>query len=465
MRRYFLFILCLFPFVTAFSQQLKLEITGYDARCYHSSGGTFSFNVHLDAAGVMQGPVEIYEMLYGKKKDSVLVFKGTVLDGNFVELATWYYPSGRLKRRTNFSRTKPEGWAEKECRYDIGDLQICGKVEGTLLEWYDKMKDTTQQIKAIFHYTGGKENGVQQYYYESGLLEREWNMVMGQWDGKFTGWYRNGKIEEEGNYKAGFRSGPWKEYWENGNLRQTKATNGGDDTIVNYYKSGKIKNRTYYQDGDRHGDYFAYDTLGKVQTYKHFNKGERDSVQVSYYPSGAKSELIRFNGKGKEGTYQAWYPNGKLKLKGQHIDGEPSGIWKKYDETGKETGLIHYSEVWRETKAFSDSDLNEIGETAQEMFSFDFVFTRPTIQNADQPLTVLKEDKLKFLQKLNSLDALAVMDTYGKISFRVLTPLKPEDKEKLENYLNLHYGTGRPMTYAYGKSIPNTMTVKIVIGH
>jgi antitoxin component YwqK of YwqJK toxin-antitoxin module len=317
----------------------------------------------------------------------------------------------------------------------------------------------------MYNYTNGKENGVQRYYYPSGQLKTEWNMAMGQWDGKYTRWYANGKIEEEGNYKAGFPSGLWREYHEDGSLSRTKATSGPDDTIINYYPNGKIKNRTYYKGHERHGDYFVYDTLGKVQTYKHFTKGRQDSVQVSYYPSGKKSEQIRFKGKKEEGSYEGWYPNGKLKLAGQHINGDPVGEWKKYDETGKFQPL-HYSKVGRETRAFnsSDYDENDPPEAVEEMISIPLEFTRPVVTNADRPVTVLRSDKLKFLKNYSSIDALAVMDTHGKVIFRVVTPLEPAQKEKLENYLNAHFSNGKPMTFSWDKIVePCTMTVKIVV--
>jgi antitoxin component YwqK of YwqJK toxin-antitoxin module len=465
--RFSLFIISTCLTIPAFSQQLKLEITEYDAYCYHNSSGKFSFQVHLDGSGKMQGPLAIYELVNkNQKKDSVLVFSGTFLEGRPVGLATWYYTSGALKRKAYFSTTPSEGWRDQTCYYDVGDLRMCGKLEGTVFVWYKHMRDTAQQVEAIQHYTGGKENGVQQFYYPSGQLEREWNVAMGKRDGKYTAWYKNGKIEQEGNYKDGRPSGPWREYWENGNLKQLKATSGAEDTISNYYENGKIKNRTYYQGHSRHGDYYAYDSSGRVQTYKHFTKGEQDSMQVGYYPSGKKAELLRFKGRDKEGSYEAWYPDGKLKLTGQHRDGEAVGIWKKYDETGK-FELLHYSDVSRETKAFrsGDYDENDIPEAVMELIAFDFEFTRPTINNAGQPVTVLKEDKMKFLKTYTSIDALAMIDKYGKIHYRIVTPLKPEQKETLESYLAAHFGTGQPMKFDNRSQMSCTMTVRIIVGN
>jgi antitoxin component YwqK of YwqJK toxin-antitoxin module len=464
--RFFLLFLLLLS-SPVFAQQLKLNITGYDAQVHHGYGDQYSFKVHLDSAGKLQGPVMIYAMgnyYYKMKEDSALVFRGTFLDNHLVDSATWYYSSGRKMRAAYFNTHWSEEWSENVGWWnDFDALRIEGKVEGIVTEWYDLIVDGKQPVKALNNYLKGRLNGKQLSFYASGQREEERYMVNGVCADRYTRWFENGNIAEEGNYKDGWESGMWRYYCENGQVKQIRATRSANDTITNYYSNGKLKDQTFYLDYRRQGDYFEYDTLGKKKTYKHFRNGKQDSVQINYYPSGAKAEAVHYEIGKREGQYQSWYPGSKIKMTGQYADNYPAGIWKYYRENGKLQEVINYDEMDQVVAPMiDDEDGNYVQESAEVIMTYDFNFTLPTIKIAGQPCVIAKADKMKFLKSHAFIDVIAVMDQYGKISYTVVTPLKSEDREKFTAYMNTHFGTGRPMEYT-GNQIPCTMSVRVVV--
>jgi antitoxin component YwqK of YwqJK toxin-antitoxin module len=464
-RSSFLFLLLLTSPV--FAQQLQLKITGYDALVHHG-GNQYSFMVHLDTAGKKQGPVTIYEKKNNSsrsKADSVIVFRGTFRDSHFVDSATWYYPNGRKMRVTYLDRTWSDKWSETSAWYEFGGLKIDGKVQGAMTEWYDLTVDGKQPVKLQENYVDGKRDGKRQQFYASGQIKEEKYLVMGVFEGRYTSWFENGKIEEEGNYKKGGETGEWRYYWQNGNLKRRRATHLPVDTITNYHENGKVKDQTFYRNYRPDGDYFEYDTLGMKAAYRHFRNGKQDSVQIGYYPSGAKSEVCYFKNGKRAGQYQAWYANGKIKTDGQYDDGSASGIWRKYGEDGTLLKTINYDErdgIIGEMDGSKDTDGNFGQEDVEAMQAYDFSFILPAIKYASKPHIIAKDDKMKFLKSHEFIDMTAVMDSNGKISYTMVSPLTPEDREKFTAYMTMHFATGRQLLLN-GKPTACTMTVRVLI--
>jgi antitoxin component YwqK of YwqJK toxin-antitoxin module len=288
------------------------------------------------------------------------------------------------------------------------------------------------------------------------------HLVMGVYDGRYTSWFENGRIEQEGNYKKGQEYGEWRYYWENGNLKQVQATHTANDTITNYYKNSKLKDQTFYHDYRRHGDYLKYDTLGNKVTYRHFTDGIQDSLQIAYYPSGVKAEAIQFKDGRRNGQYKAWHSNGKLKTTGQYYYSVPIFIWKEYDEAGKLSKTINSDNEVITPGVDYNGDENYPMQISSESDMADVGFQLPTISDGDKAYVISKADKMKFLSSHAFIDVLGVMDENGKISFTVVTPLKPADREKFTNYLNAHFGTGQALNWN-GKPIPCTISVRVII--
>lgn len=83
--------------------------------------------------------------------------------------------------------------------------------------------------------TGGKENGLKEYFKKDGFKWMEEHYKMGVLDGDFTVWYRSGEINYQGAYAGGKPDGEWSFFDVKGN--KTKA--------VTYSVGSKISEESF----------------------------------------------------------------------------------------------------------------------------------------------------------------------------------------------------------------------------
>jgi antitoxin component YwqK of YwqJK toxin-antitoxin module len=128
------------------------------------------------------------------------------------------------------------------------------------------------------------------------------------------------------------------EYYTDDNGQKVK-----DGEYTEWKKDGSLQKKENYKDGKLEGESIYYQS--------------QDSVYFNYYKEGRKEGVCRLeNGKGLvlssfsykndalngETVYN--YLNGKPYIKAKYESGLPTGTWKYYDETGKETGTLTFNE-------------------------------------------------------------------------------------------------------------------------
>jgi antitoxin component YwqK of YwqJK toxin-antitoxin module len=85
-----------------------------------------------------------------------------------------------------------------------------------------------------------------------------------------------------------------------------------------------------------------YNTNSKNSAEFKINKNSYSGEIVEFYKNGVKKYKLYYNNGIKDGEYTNWYPTGTTKVKGLYKDGKRVGIWRWYDENGKEYFAIDY---------------------------------------------------------------------------------------------------------------------------
>ena len=140
----------------------------------------------------------------------------------------------------------------------------------------DKVLSRDDPIKGKGKYKDGKKDGLVEWYYENGQLERKVNYKEGKQDGLVEWYYENGQLEGKGNYKDEKKDGLWKVYHENGQVKgKFNYKDGKQDGVVEtYYANGQLKSKTNYKDGERDGLVEMYHENGDLWHQSNFKDGK-----------------------------------------------------------------------------------------------------------------------------------------------------------------------------------------------
>ncbi len=103
-----------------------------------------------------------------------------------------------------------------------------------------------------------------------------------------------------------------------------------------YYESGKIKNVVTYVDGKANGvSIFYYDNPNStVKAEVTFKDDKIDGIYREFYENGARKATLYFKNGIADGDAEFFYKTGVIKIKGSYKNGQKSGKWRYYTETG-----------------------------------------------------------------------------------------------------------------------------------
>ena len=136
-------------------------------------------------------------------------------DGHFVGVGKTWYPDGTVMDETTFNDK--------------------GQMEGLALGYYPSGK-----LKAKVEYVGGKINGLNQLFWETGDAKTVGPMKDGLWHGEVKTWWPNQGMKALVTYQEGKQHGPCKEWHENGQM-------SFEGCFVNDEPVGEIK--TWHENG------------------------------------------------------------------------------------------------------------------------------------------------------------------------------------------------------------------------
>lgn len=141
-----------------------------------------------------------------------------------------------------------------------------------------------------------------------------------QADGHFEEFFEDGQLKTEGQYKNKKKDGEWKSYHPNGQLAEVYT----------------------YTDGKRNREYTAFFIDGKVS--RETKKINNEYITKGYHESGS----LFYERTIPDGFYKEYLESGVLKIESDYVDGELSGVWKQFYDTGELEWIVHYKSGYRE---------------------------------------------------------------------------------------------------------------------
>lgn len=196
-----------------------------------------------------------------------------------------------------------------------------------------------------------------QFYFETGELSSEGEIINGQPEGLWTSYFKNGKTKSVGTWKNGVLDSLWLFYTEDGipeseiYYRDGKKTGwykkySKEGFVVSkekyvkdkrqgysyYYKDDRLKSKTNYKNDLEHGKSYLYDD-GVI-------------IGINTYKSGFINRREKINRKNKEGNKEGFWieffpceepcnMEFRVKWSGRFKDGVKNGIFREYDIKGE----------------------------------------------------------------------------------------------------------------------------------
>ena len=223
-----------------------------------------------------------------------------------------------------------------------------------------------------------------------------------QKNGPYEKNYDNGQLKITGQFKNKKRVGEWKEYYETGELHKTYSYTKGkrDAERKAFYKNGTLKSETkkvgenifsyqYFESGKPfverilyNGYYKEYFESGVLKVESNYVEGDLSGVWMRFFETGEKEWEVTYLNGYKHGIYNQYHLNGKLKTTGEHILDKKEGKQQRFNENGElvwEGSLSKgvFNKKWKryssgtvsETLKFKNGNLT--GSNATDLISVD----------------------------------------------------------------------------------------------
>lgn len=182
-------------------------------------------------------------------KSGEIKAQGGYLDSKKEGKWVFYYPNGKKEQEGSFSDNKLKG--QWKWYYNSGQLKR--------LEFYNKK----ELLEGTVYEYDSLGNEITRGDYYNGIREGEW-------------FYHVGDYKEVGSYSLGLENGIWNYYYQSGKLAFTGAFDEGEakGKHVYYHQNGLTRLKGKYLGGERHGKWIAYNTRGEKIQEIEYRRGE-----------------------------------------------------------------------------------------------------------------------------------------------------------------------------------------------
>lgn len=110
------------------------------------------------------------------------------------------------------------------------------------------------QLKSRFNYRHGRQDGLSETYYESGMPESKRWYAGGEKDSVHTGWWPNGNKKYEYHFSKGNYNGWFTEWYQGGSMiQQVLYENGKEISGKGWRENGKLYMSFVMKDNRRYG--------------------------------------------------------------------------------------------------------------------------------------------------------------------------------------------------------------------
>jgi antitoxin component YwqK of YwqJK toxin-antitoxin module len=188
----------------------------------------------------------------------------------------------------------------------------------------------------IFSFTGlwaqptqdPNPNGYNRFYYPSGVLQSEGNLVNGKPEGIWKSYHENGKLRSEGLRREGKSDSTWKFFYDSGVMQSLIVfTKGNKEKQTDFHVNGNISGEETFENGIKNGNARYYHKSGLKSMELVYQNGKREGRSTTFSEDDGRILSII--------TYKSDLISSEEKLNRKDKFGAKQGIWKEFFESGK----------------------------------------------------------------------------------------------------------------------------------
>lgn len=346
-----------FTVSTSYARQLHLilstlEYDGNDEGFWHRQYLSFYKNIYN--AGQLD-PMILFTLqsVTNEKTAKTVTSKKSVID-KFVKEATNYWSNNNMFQYLEFEGKKQKvGLLFKDSAPIVGVLTAENKPIGN---WYYYHPQGNLHLIVPLNMQGEKDGVLKKYDVFTNNLIEETTYTKNIENGIQKKYFKSGEIEQMIRYKDGKMIDTVVNYYRGGQTMDIipLKDNLRDGIATTYYENGQLKISTPFTAGELNGLYQTYHENGKLSVKVAVEKGVITGEKKSYYPNGQLEYEYPFKNDKVDGAFKKYYPNGQVEEEGKMMAGKYFGenvsyysngtVYSKgkYDEAGKENGVIEY---------------------------------------------------------------------------------------------------------------------------
>jgi len=304
-------------------------------KLYYSNGEAIGHAEYFDVKGKMD-EISYFDDVYSYRKE-YLDTTGKVYQSMDMKL-------NDLCVRNYFNKQK---WEEF--------TQTHGVRHGKSTEYYPSGK-----VRKESNYFNGELEGISKLFDVDGKLISQFNYKNGSLHGKQEWFGKNGKVEYSEEYKTGKLEGKRRWYFDDGKIQcERNFSDNQPDSISDYFgEDGTLAMRLLFDEGVL----VAHTHLDKNNKLLPYTKIKNETANiVSYYPNGKKAREINYVNGEVQGKRMQYYTNGNTYIEANFVDDEYSGKSTEYYLNGKVKSEVNYVDGEREglSKTFYDNGMPE----------------------------------------------------------------------------------------------------------
>lgn len=269
----------------------------------------------------------------------------------------------------------------------------CGLTPG-VIDCQEKLVYDEDRKLVVTNSTGAAFTGTCETCYLNGQLEQQVTFVNGKEDGEIITYFKSGCTQVVENYVQGIENGTFTVYYDSTGIVQKESnfymgqfeghqyqlTKNGDTVISEYYTNdllngmrrdfhpeGKLRTEVNYTDGLINGMYKRYSPEGVLLEEIPYKNGKRNGVLKSYFDDGVVLAVENWTMDVKNGEFKAFFYDGTIRLNEFYKKGVPEGLfeerypnnqimWSKIYKKGKLIEEHRYDENGIETYSFGVDD-------------------------------------------------------------------------------------------------------------
>ena len=211
-----------------------------------------------------------------------------------------------------------------------------GRISG---HW--RISDAKGQKVFEMPYKDGKRDGLAVWFYPGEKIFRRMQFADNVPDGQLVQFDQRGKITRKEVYQDGKRIENRVTYYRPGNQKQEakivllgRVELNGEDQ----WWDAKPAELVVTGEATEQGPIRSWYQNGQAKMIGNLEDGSRVGRFVWWHENGVKQSMGRYDAQGqKTGQWVWWHENGMKSIMGQYKEDEADGMWRQWDQDGKQT--------------------------------------------------------------------------------------------------------------------------------